>query len=349
MRSTPRTIASAVGLAVVLLLAPVAQAYAQETTQTEDQKKKDKDQKKDEKDQKKDEKKQPQGGRGRAAQPPPVQAQPVAPQPPQAQPAPQPQPVPRRQPQPQPQPQPTPQPQPQPVPQRQPRPQPTPQPQPAQQRHPQPQPTPQPQPPALQQRFSQQQQQLIEQERLRRSQYNQRLQQQQNVLQQRAQSLQQQKRTAQYRYQQQYLERLRQQQIAVQNAYDYNRDPYFRTPPSYRYQRGGRYYDVNRYAAKVLQDAVNFGYDQGYQTGRADHADHWRFDYRSSYAYQDADYGYTGLYVDQDQYNYYFRQGFQRGYEDGYYSRHRYGARVSGNLRILGDVLRVIIDLKPLR
>jgi hypothetical protein len=51
-----------------------------------------------------------------------------------------------------------------------------------------------------------------------------------------------------------------------------------------------------------------------------------RFDPRSSFAYQDANFGYDGRYVAQDEYNYYFREGFQRGYEDGYYGRRKYGS-----------------------
>jgi hypothetical protein len=234
--------------------------------------------------------------------------------------------------------------------------QPAPQPEPQWQRRPQPQPVfqpaPQPAPaPSFDQRRlpPQRQRDLIEQERLRRAQYDQRLQAQQGVLQQRARLLQQQQRTAQYRYQQQYLERIRQQQLALQRSYDYNRDPYFYTAPSFRYSRGGRYYQVNQYAAQLLQDSVNYGYEQGFEAGRADRADHWRFDYRNSYAYEDGDYGYTGLYVDRDEYAHYFREGFRRGYEDGYYRRYRYGVRDSGNLRVLGNILRVIIDLRPLR
>jgi hypothetical protein len=39
----------------------------------------------------------------------------------------------------------------------------------------------------------------------------------------------------------------------------------------------------------------------------------WHSNYQGSFAYQDANYGYTGYYVDQDEYNYYFRQGFRHG------------------------------------
>ena len=58
-----------------------------------------------------------------------------------------------------------------------------------------------------------------------------------------------------------------------------------------------------------------------------------RFDYRNNWAYRDANYGYTGMYVDQPQYNYYFRQGFQRGYEDGYYSRSQYARTWTASTR----------------
>lgn len=155
---------------------------------------------------------------------------------------------------------------------------------------------------------------------------------------------------SQYRFQQQYFQREREQQLAFQNqSYDYNSDPYFYTAPSYRYYRGGSYYEINRYGADQLRQAVNSGYQEGYYAGRADRQDHWRYDYRSSYAYQDANYGYSGYYVDSTDYNYYFRQGFQRGYRDGYFSRDQYGRYDNGNYSILGSVLVSILDLQNLR
>jgi hypothetical protein len=155
---------------------------------------------------------------------------------------------------------------------------------------------------------------------------------------------------SQYRFQQQYFERSRQQQLAFQNRhYDYNSDPYYYTAPSYRYYRGGRYYEINRYAADLLRQAINQGYEQGYYAGRADRQDHWRFDYQNSYAYQDASYGYDGYYVDPGDYNYYFRQGFQRGYRDGYYGRYRYGRYNNGAYLILGTVLNTILNLQDIR
>src|SRR5262249_37875229 len=150
------------------------------------------------------------------------------------------------------------------------------------------------------------------------------------------------------RYQQQYLAHLRDQEasLARLRSYDYSNDPYFYTAPSYRYSRSGRWYETNQYGADLLSQAVNYGYQQGYLAGQADRQDGYRFDYRNSYAYEDANYGYTGLYVDSTDYNYYFRQGCQRGYQDGYYSRFRYGQNANGTMGILANVLSAILNLQ---
>jgi hypothetical protein len=181
-------------------------------------------------------------------------------------------------------------------------------------------------------------------------QYREHLGQQQRVWQQQASQLQQQKRMAQYRFQQQYLQRLRQQELNLRNAnsYNYARDPYFYTPPSWRYSRGGTYYETNEYGANLLRQAVNYGYEEGFRAGQADREDHWGYNFEDSYAYRDANYGYSGYYVDRDDYNHYFREGFRRGYEDGYYGRYQYGRRSNGKYVILGAVLGAILVLEAL-
>ena len=122
---------------------------------------------------------------------------------------------------------------------------------------------------------------------------------------------------AQYRFQEEYLEHLRDQDRRLrEERHDYNNDPYFYTAPIYRYNRGGSYYEINQYGADTLRQAVNYGYQEGFRAGQADRQDNWRPDYNQSYAYQDATYGYNGYYVDPEDYRYYFRQGFQRGYEE---------------------------------
>jgi len=195
------------------------------------------------------------------------------------------------------------------------------------------------------------QQQLIDQQRLRSQRYSERLAQQERLAEQQAQMYQQQRQMARYRFQQQYYDRLRQQRLNAQNwqSYNYSSDPYFYTAPAYRYSYGGSYYDTSQYGADLLQQAVNNGYEEGYQAGQADRKDGWRFDYRNNWAYRDANYGYTGMYVDQPQYNYYFRQGFQRGYEDGYYSRSQYGQSFNGKYQILTTLLSQILNLRSLR
>src|SRR5206468_8026828 len=103
------------------------------------------------------------------------------------------------------------------------------------------------------------------------------------------------------------------------------------------------------YGADLLRQAVNYGYEQGVQAAQADQADGYRGNYQDSYAYRDANYGYNGLYVNQADYNYYFREGFRRGYEDGSTGQYRYGTNSNGTLGILGTVLSTILNLRQLQ
>jgi len=177
--------------------------------------------------------------------------------------------------------------------------------------------------------------------RQRQSQFRSRESEQQRWWNQREQQLQQQRRLNQWRFQQRYWERLRQDQLRLQsfNYYDYG-------TPDYRYYRGGQYYNVNQYGADLLRRAVNAGYEEGFNAGQADQQDGWRFDPENSNAYLDASYGYDSYYVDVAEYQYYFREGFRRGYEDGYYGRNQYGAYSNGSYSILGDILNLILDLR---
>jgi hypothetical protein len=49
--------------------------------------------------------------------------------------------------------------------------------------------------------------------------------------------------------------------------------------------------------------------------------------------------------VDLAEYQYYFREGFRRGYEDGYYGRYQYGSYSGGKYQILGNILGLILNL----
>jgi hypothetical protein len=143
------------------------------------------------------------------------------------------------------------------------------------------------------------------------------------------------------RFQQRYYEHLRQDRLRLQNP-----RPFFYAPPLYRYYHAGRYYETSQYGADLLRQAVRLGYEEGVRAGQSDREDHWRFEYRDSYAYRDATYGYDGYYVGLDEYRYYFREGFQRGYEDGYYGRFRYGSYSNGTFNIVGAILQQILSLQ---
>ena len=203
-----------------------------------------------------------------------------------------------------------------------------------------------------QQRLSQQQQQQrINEQRQQVVQYRQHLEQQERLAAEQSARLQQQKRMAQYRFQEEYLERLRQQQVYLRDhRFDYDYDPYFYTAAIYRYNRGGKYYQINEYGAKALRQSVSYGYEEGFRAGKADRDDRWRGgNFRDSYAYRDANYGYSGYYVNRTDYNHYFREGFRRGYEDGYNSRYQYGRFDNGSYSILDAILSQILNFQNLR
>jgi len=145
------------------------------------------------------------------------------------------------------------------------------------------------------------------------------------------------------------VQNLRRQQQRLQAQRDYSRDQAFRTAPTYRYNLGGTYHQTNQYGADVLKQAVNYGYQQGVRFGQADRNDRVPSNYQGSYAYQDANYGYNGQYVSQADYNYYFREGFRRGYQDAFGSRAQYGSMSNGSGSILSSILSGILGLQPIQ
>ncbi|HMG35071.1 MAG TPA: hypothetical protein VKM94_14120 [Blastocatellia bacterium] len=116
-------------------------------------------------------------------------------------------------------------------------------------------------------------------------------------------------------------------------------------PPVYRYYHTGQYYEVSRFAADELRQAVRYGYAEGFRAGRSDRLDRWSYGFQDSFAFEDGSYGYSG-YVSFAEYQYYFREGFRRGYEDGFYGRTHYGSLNGG---ILSGILQTILALQSLR
>ena len=140
-------------------------------------------------------------------------------------------------------------------------------------------------------------------------------------------------------YQRRYWERIRRDQLRLQQAQYYNN-----LINNYRYYRNGNYYYTSQYGAQMIQQAINYGYEEGYRAGQADRYDGWGYSPMASYGYQDASYGYDSYYIGMDEYSYYFREGFERGYEDGYYGRYEYGSYRNGKYEILGAILQTIFS-----
>ena len=124
-------------------------------------------------------------------------------------------------------------------------------------------------------------------------------------------------------------------------------------PGRYRVNRDGRFYNTNERGADLLRQAVNEGYRQGFNAGRADANNRRRGGWSNSSMYRTGVYGYQNG-VDRGQYQYYFRQGFQRGYQDGSNSQYQngyngtfqYGTYNNGSPSILGTILNQILNIQ---
>ena len=113
----------------------------------------------------------------------------------------------------------------------------------------------------------------------------------------------------------------------------------------WRIRHSGRNYDLDRSQAAMLGQAFNAGYQQGYQAGREGRTNQRNRNYRSLSAYREGTYGYNSG-VDRNLYHYYFQQGFQRGWQDGYSSRFRYGREENGTVNVLGNIVESILGLR---
>jgi hypothetical protein len=145
-----------------------------------------------------------------------------------------------------------------------------------------------------------------------------------------------------WRFEREYLEHLREERERTVFVPLY----YYYTGPRYRFERAGGYYFVDGYGADMLRQAVELGYQQGFEAGQADRQDSIGFSLNDDFAYSDATYGYAG-YVELADYQYYFRQGFIRGYDDGYWGRYQYGVYSDGLVNIIGGVLNLIFNPQP--
>jgi len=124
------------------------------------------------------------------------------------------------------------------------------------------------------------------------------------------------------------------------NNYGYSTPGY----TTYRIYRDGSYYNVDSRGVSLLRQAINMGYQQGYQQGRNDRMYRRGYNYYGNNVYMSGMYGYQS-YVARDQYQYYFQQGFQKGYEDGYNNTFRYGSRSGNGFNVLSNVIGTILNI----
>jgi len=113
----------------------------------------------------------------------------------------------------------------------------------------------------------------------------------------------------------------------------------------YRVNRNGRYYQLDNRGAELLRQAVNRGYQQGFQAGQTDRRNRRASNWGISPVYRAGNFGYQ-RHVDAGLYQHYFRQGFERGYQDGFNSRYQYGTNQNGGLNILGSILQSILNIQ---
>jgi hypothetical protein len=153
-----------------------------------------------------------------------------------------------------------------------------------------------------------------------------------------------------YQQQQRDAERIAEQQRARQDQINRQNDPYYNNSRynnngrrnRYRVNRNGRYYNMDQRGAELLRQAVNAGYQQGYNAGRQDSRSRRRNSWNNNSMYNSGTYGYQS-YVDRNLYQYYFRQGFEKGYQDGFSSRNQYGRN---GTNILGTILNSILNIQ---
>jgi hypothetical protein len=113
----------------------------------------------------------------------------------------------------------------------------------------------------------------------------------------------------------------------------------------YRYNVRGVFRETNEFGVDVLRQALNQGYQEGYHAGLLDRRDGVPSDFQRAFDFENGNFGYAGTYVPQSDYSYYFREGFQRGYDDAYWNRARYGTFLNGNASILSDIVTGILGL----
>jgi hypothetical protein len=140
----------------------------------------------------------------------------------------------------------------------------------------------------------------------------------------------------------------RRELIAIQrgdyrgNAYGNNGGYGYNNANEYRYRMGNSVRVTNYAGAQLLQRAVDEGYRQGWESGQLAVRAGRGFSPTHERVWRDGTVGYSNL-IPRDDYRNFFREGFTRGYQDGYYNQNRYGTYSNGRASILGNILGSIL------
>ena len=98
--------------------------------------------------------------------------------------------------------------------------------------------------------------------------------------------------------------------------------------------------------AELLKQAINVGYQQGFKTGKDDHKAKRANNFNDSLIYQNGTYDYQSGVADLNLYQFYFRQGFERGYQDGFNNQKQFGKSTNGIRFISDTVSQEILNLQ---
>ena len=113
----------------------------------------------------------------------------------------------------------------------------------------------------------------------------------------------------------------------------------------FRVYRSDRFYVTDYRGAELLRSGINEGYRQGFLSGEKDYKDRNYVGHRASETFKTASIGYK-KFIDLDEYQYYFRRGFELGYYDGFDGTVRYGTEADGTRSMLESVMVGILDIR---
>ena len=113
----------------------------------------------------------------------------------------------------------------------------------------------------------------------------------------------------------------------------------------FRVYRGDHFYVTDYRGADLLRTGINEGYRQGFLEGERNYKNGSYEGPRNSITFKTASIGYK-QFIDYDEYQYYFRRGFELGYYDGFDGVVRYSTMTDGQRIILDSVVAGILDIR---